>query len=104
MARIVACAVVRDDPPIVYIADDMDTLNWILASRVVATIDGRELDVGVRDAIRSALQEERWGDAVVAYINWSDTAIDVYESTEVLAAADVELAPLELQFLPLFAN
>jgi plasmid stability protein len=104
MTRIVACAVVRDDPPIVFMADDIETLNWVLATRVVATIDGRDLESGVREILRAALREERWGDAVAAYIDWTDTPIDVYESSEVLAPNDVAMAPLELQFLPLFAD
>jgi hypothetical protein len=31
MSRLIACAVVRDDPPQVFVAEDLETLNWVLA-------------------------------------------------------------------------
>ena len=33
---IVSYAVVRSDPPEIYLADDVDTLQWVLALKVVA--------------------------------------------------------------------
>ena len=36
MGTVVACAVVRDDPPRVFVAEDLDTLNWVLANQLVA--------------------------------------------------------------------
>ena len=68
MSALVACAVVRDDPPRVFVAEDLDTLHWVLACRVVAATPGRDLPAGERDALRQALREERWGDAVFSYI------------------------------------
>lgn len=38
MAQSVACAVVRDDPPQVFIAEDQDTLNWVLALRLITPL------------------------------------------------------------------
>ena len=43
MVEIVACAVVRDDPPRVFVAADQDTLNWVIALRLIAPTPGREL-------------------------------------------------------------
>ena len=43
---------------------------------------------GERAALRLALQEERWGDAVFAFIGRTGVAVDVYESTELHLAAD----------------
>jgi hypothetical protein len=103
MSRLVACAVVRDDPPRVFVAEDLVTLNWVLACQLVAKT-GRELPVGERDALRSALSEQRWGDAVFAFITRTGVAVDVYESTELLDPADVEVGPLELQLTPLFTE
>lgn len=34
MPDIVACAIVHDDPPEVFIAEDIETLNWILALKL----------------------------------------------------------------------
>ena len=49
-------------------------------------------------------REERWGDAVFAFIARTGTAVDVYESTELHAAAEAAVGPLELQLTPLFAE
>ena len=104
MSALVACAVVRDDPPHVFVAEDLDTLNWVLACQLVATTPGRDLAAGEREALRQALREERWGDAVFAFIARTGTAVDVYESTELHGAADAAVGPLELQLTPLFTD
>ena len=104
MRPLVACAVVRDDPPRVFVAEDLDTLHWVLACRVVAATPGRDLPAGERDALRQALREERWGDAVFSYISRTGVAVDVYESTELHAPADAAVAPVELQLTPLFTG
>jgi hypothetical protein len=104
VSALVACAIVRDDPPRVFVAEDMDTLNWVLACQLVATMPGRDLPAGERDAMRQALREERWGDAVFAFIARTGTAVDVYESTELHIAADAAVGPLELQLTPLFSD
>ena len=40
VSALVACAVVRDDPPRVFVAQDIDTLNWVLACQLVAKTPG----------------------------------------------------------------
>ena len=104
MSTLVACAVVRDDPPRVFVAEDLDTLNWVLACQLVATTPGRELPPGERESLRQALREQRWGDAVFAFIARTGTAVDVYESTELHAAVAATVGPLELQLTPLFTQ
>ncbi len=104
MRSSVACAVVRDDPPRVFVAEDLATLNWVLACQLVAKTPGRDLPAGEREALRQALREERWGDAVFAFIARTGIAVDVYESTELFTTADVEVGPLELQLTPLFTQ
>jgi hypothetical protein len=87
VGTVVACAVVRDDPPRVFVAEDLDTLNWVLANQLVAKTPGRDLPPGERTALRQALLEERWGDAVFAFIGRTGLAVDVYESTELHGAS-----------------
>jgi len=94
----------RDDPPRVFVAENLDTLNWVLACQLVAATPGSELPEGERAALRQALREERWGDAVFAFIARTGVAVDVYESTELHAAADAVVGPLELQLTPLFTD
>lgn len=104
MSAVVACAVVRDDPPRVFVAQDIDTLNWVLACHLVAKTPAGELADGEREELRRALREERWGDAVFAFIARTGTAVDVYESTDMHLAADAAVGPLELQLTPLFVD
>ena len=51
-----------------------------------------------------ALREERWGDAVFAFIARTGMAVDVYESTDLHAPVDAAVGPLELQLTPLFTE
>ena len=103
MPRSVACAVVRDDPPQVFIAEDQDALNWVLALQLIARTPGHELPEGLRDRLRQALLDEQWGDAVELWMT-SRPAVDVYPSYDLYMRRDVELAAQELQFTPLFAD
>jgi uncharacterized membrane protein len=104
MGAVVACAVVRDDPPRIFVAEDLETLNWVLACQLVATTPGSALPPGERDSLRQALRDQRWGDAVFAFIARTGIAVDVYESTELHLAADAPIGPLELQLTPLFTG
>lgn len=102
MARSVACAVVRDDPPTVYAAEDLETLNWVLALKLVAASPVADLPEAVRGELREALGSERWGDAVELWMLHRDVVVDVYPSMQFFVPSDVELAPIELQFTALF--
>ena len=103
MPLVVACAVVRDTPPEVFLAEDQDTLNWVLALKLIASTPGHELTEDVRDLLREALTEERWGDAVQLWMQ-NRPEVDVYSSVELYTARDVELARQELEFTPLFRD
>lgn len=102
MPRSVALAVVRDDPPNVFIADDIETLNWVLALKLIARTAGHELDEGLRDHLRRALREEQWGEAVTTWMETRQPEVDVYPSFTLYDPRDVELAQQELEFTPLF--
>ena len=104
MPDLLAYAVVRDDPPMVYAAEDLDVLHWVLALELVAKTSATSLSDVQRDSLRQALLDERWGDAVGEWIDISGVAVDVYTDLVVWHASDVETAALELQFTPLFAD
>lgn len=104
MPASVACAVVRDEPPELFIADDIDTLNWVLALHLIARTPGRDIPSELRERLRSALTEERWGDAVELWLRIHPGEIDVYPSYNYFRPGDVDLAAQELQFTPLFAD
>jgi uncharacterized protein YheU (UPF0270 family) len=101
--RSVACAVVREDPPEVYVADDQETLNWVLALQVIARTPARDLPEELRDRLRDALRGERWGEAVQLWIE-HHTEVDVYPSFDFYMATDVAMGADELQFTPLFGD
>ena len=101
---IVSYAVVRSDPPEVYLADDIDTLQWVLALQVVARTRPSRLPEGTAQILREALLAEEWGQAVFEWINATDIPVDVYPSIEVHEARHVAMGPAELQFTPLFAD
>ncbi len=102
--RLVACAVVRDDPPEVFVAEDLETLNWVLALRLIARTPGSDLPDPMRAALRTALLEERWGDAVALWMQIRPGVVDVYPSYDFFMPPDVDLAAEELQFSPLFRD
>jgi hypothetical protein len=101
-----AYAVVRGDPPDVYVAEDIDTLHRVLALEVVAATPGSTVSEGQRQRIRDALLDERWGDAVVAWMDVTGMVVDVYSSgLEIWSAArfaEPEEAGIELRLRPLF--
>lgn len=103
-----AYAVVRGDPPAVYAADDIDTLHHVLALKVVAATPGGTIPTDRRERIREALIGERWGDAVVRWIEVTGIPVDVYASgLEVWTAerfSQPDEAGLELRLRPLFAD
>lgn len=102
---LVAYAVVRDDPPSVYVAEDLDVLQRALALRLVARTSSDRLARPDRDTLRTALLEERWGDAVHAWILHTGIPIDVY-TERVLSSEDLpaDLIGAQLQFAPLFRD
>lgn len=86
-------------------AEDLDVLHRVLALRVVAQIPGPRYG-GSAGYVRQALLDERWADAVVAWIELTGVGIDVYEHGLDLQTAHVEgeLSSMRLQFTPLFED
>lgn len=102
MPRSIACAVVHDDPPTVLVADDIDTLQWVIALQLIARTPGNELTEPLRGELRQAVRDELWGEAVELWMRVYPGFIDVYPSYDLYTGQDVALGPLEVQFSPLF--
>ncbi len=102
----VAYAVVRSDPPDVFLADDVETLAKVLALELVARTDARRLDSGKALSIRDALLDERWADALVEWMSYTGTEVDVYTHLHIYSAAETadDLLGPRLQFSPLFRD
>jgi len=87
-----------------FIAEDIETLNWVLALKLIARTPGNEVPDELRAPLRAALVDERWGDAVELWMRVHPGEIDVYPSYDFFTAEDMDLAAEELQFTPLFED
>ncbi len=101
----VAVAVIRDDPPSVLVAADLDVLHRALAVRLVARADQSMIPDGRRQQLQDALLQEQWSDAVAMWIEHTGVAVDVY-TEDVLTDADYPegLLSAQMQFSPLFSD
>ena len=103
-----AYAVVRGEEPQVFLATDAQVIARVLAVHLVAQLSGRDVSSPARlDEMRSALLQERWADALVAFMDETGTVVDVYdEAPRVWGADDLDLekATLEMRVAPLFAD
>jgi hypothetical protein len=101
-----AYAIVRDDMPSVFLAENGEVLARVLALELVARMPADRVASRARlDDMRSALLEERWADALISWIEETDTPVDVYEerlSIWTESALDKEAASLEIRMAPLF--
>lgn len=100
----VAVAIVHSDPPEVLLASNADVLTRLVALKVVAQTDPRELGPGDLSAIREALLDGRWADAVVAWIDAGNQPIDAYPDEDVWTEArlDEESASFEIRMQRIF--
>lgn len=107
-ARIGAYAIVRSQEPTIFLAEDSATISRVLALHLVAQLPGSRVGSPARlKEMRDAVLEERWADAVVAWIEETGTAVDVYEGApKVWTGSDLnaEAATLELRLAPLFQD
>ncbi len=102
-----AVGVYRGDPPEVFLASSDAVLGRVLALKLVAPSDPAELRAsGVLDEVRSALLEERWADAVVAWMDATGSTVDGYPDEDVWTDArlDSEFTALELRMTRVFRD
>lgn len=106
--KVGAYAVVRGEEPQVFLATDASVLARALAVYLVAQLPAADVSSPARlQEMRQALLEERWADALVAWMDETGVAVDVYdESPRVWSRDDLDLdhATLEMRVAPLFAD
>lgn len=106
--RVGAYAVVRSDEPKVFLAENADVMARVLALNLVARTPARSVSSPARlDEMRAALLEERWADALIAWIEETGTPVDVYEeslSVWTEKRLDGDHASMEIRMAPLFAD
>ena len=94
-----------DDPqPEVWIASDESAIAQVIALHVIAATEPSELGSRLAE-VRTALLEERWTDALVAWMEETGRVADVYPDEPIRGEALSEAtAMLELQFKPIFQD
>ena len=106
--KVGAYAVVRGEEPQVFLASDAEVLARALAVYLVAQLPAADVLSPARlTEMRQALLEERWADALVAWMDETGVAVDVYdEAPKVWSKDDLDLeqATLEMRVAPLFAD
>ena len=105
--RKVAIAILRSDPSEAYIAENAEVLSRVIALQIVArTPPGDIADASALEALREALLQERWGEALALWIQHGGDAVDVYDDVEVWTdeALDEDHASLEIRMAPIFGE
>lgn len=103
-----AYAIVRSDTPAIVLAEDAHAISRAIATEVVAQLPAGEVSSPARlREMREALLEERWDDALLAWMDETSTIVDVYTApTKVWTTQELDLdsASLEIRLAPLFAD
>ena len=103
-----AYAVVRGEEPLIVLAEDARVLSRALALTLVAQLPAERVSsAGRLEDMRQALLEERWADALVTWMEETETAVDVYDETpRVWTGAELaeEQASLEIRIAPIFSE
>ena len=100
-----AYAIVKTDPPQLFLAENEAVISRLIALKVVAREDPDLFPAGRIGVIQDALLEERWADAVVAWMSATDTFIDVYEEYVPVWTEDdldADLASMEIRMARIF--
>jgi len=103
----VAVAVIRSDPPRIFLAESDEVLGRLLALRLVARTPSIELEgASLLPSIRQALLDERWGDAVELWMAATGEVVDAYPDEEIATevALDRDHASVEIRLAPVFED
>jgi len=100
-----AWAVIKHDTPQILLAENAQVISRLIALKVVASSDPSVFKAHLVDSVRDLLLHERWAEAVVMWMEATDTFIDVYEEhvpvwTE--GRLDAEVASMAIRTSRLF--
>ena len=103
--RRVTYAIVHDDDPRVFIAEDDAVLERVLALELVAATPPADLG-GSADRVRELLLAEQWGLAIQAWMAATDTIIDMYPDEAIWLSSDLtaERSALDVRMSALFRD
>lgn len=92
----------------VFLADSPETLDRALAVHLVSRFRPETASSASKlQEMREALLDERWGDALAAWIDETGVPVDVYGHAPVLWTEwdlTKEKAPLEIKVSPIFSD
>ena len=99
-----AWAVINYESPQIFLAENADVISRLIALKLVASCNPAVFGAGIGE-VREHLLNERWADAVVAWIEATGVTVDVYEEyvpvwTQV--DLDQELASMAIRTSRLF--
>jgi hypothetical protein len=88
----------------VFLAESDAVLGRLLAVRLVGPSRPEDFAPGVLEEIQAALLEQRWADAVTAWMLASGEVLDGYPDEEVVTEEmlDDERASMEIRLSPIF--
>ncbi len=89
-----AWAVVNDDPPGIFVAENAAVISRVLALKVVASASPSVFTEGELQAVQEHLLHERWAQALLVWMTATDITVDVYE--EFVPVYDEQLLNAEL--------
>ena len=100
----VAVGVLHGDTPEVFLAESDAVLGRLLAVRLVGPSRPEDFAAGVLEEIRSALLEQRWADAVTAWMLATGEVLDGYPDEEIVTEEmlDEDRASMEIRLSPIF--
>ena len=103
--RRVTYAIVHDDDPRVFIAEDEVVLERVLALELVAATSAGDLGASAA-RIRELLLDEQWGLAIQAWMVATDTIIDMYPDEAIWLRSDLteERTALDIRMSPVFRD
>ncbi len=102
-----AYAIVKRDPPELWLATDGEVISRLLALKVVAASDAATFEPAQLVRVRQSLLDERWADAVGEWMAATGVDIDVYEEHVPVwdeHDLDAEAAVFEIRLSWLFAG
>ena len=102
----VAVAVTHSEPPRVFVAEDHFVLSRVLALELVAHTDPDVFSHEDVVAVRSALLDERWADAVVVWMDATGESVDAYPDEDLWTADRMTLdrASMEIRMGRVFRD
>jgi hypothetical protein len=99
-------AVLRSDPPTVYLASNYEDLGRVLALELVAQTPPGSVRPDQLSRIRAALLTEQWADALATWIEATGEVVDAYPDEVVWTEERLQrnFADFEMRLAPLFRS